>query len=243
MTERIRRNGRVAVNAAVHLLSGLSPRNRRRIVFGAWNGRRYSDNPRYLLEYLLAHHPDEYELVWCGEDSVRSELPPGVVFVERGSVRALVKMLTAGVCFVSHGTSDLGPITPVWGATMVYLGHGLAIKRMGAPAASVGQLRRALISMRNRQVRFDRFAASSDDHICKMVDEFSRHGMEERKAIRSGQPRNDVVVSDSTSSVREIRRSFARTLGVPPARRVIAYMPTFRDSREPHLLLCDDVNG
>ena len=233
MTDRIRRNGRVALNAVVHLLSGLSVRNTRRIVFGAWTGQRYADNPRRLLEYLLAHHADEFELVWCGNSSVRAELPPEVVFVERGSVHALSKMLTASFCFVAHGTSDLGPITPVRGATMVYLGHGMTIKRMGGPTPSGGALRRAVLAMRNRQIRFDVFAASSDEHVRKMVDEFSRYGMEVSKALRSGQPRNDIMVGDPNSSALEIRESYARTIGIPVTRRVISYMPTFRDSREP----------
>lgn len=229
----MRRNGRVALNAIVHTLSGLAPRSGTRIVFGAWLGERYADNPRYLLEHLLEHHAGEFELVWCAAGSVRDEVPPGVSFVERGSARSMLAMLRAAHCFVSHGPRDLGPITPVRGATMTYLGHGVTIKRMGAPAAPRGALVDAYTRLRNRQDRFDFFSASSEAQVHKMVDEFSHFGIEVGKVIESGQPRNDLVLGDGAPSVREVRESCAAVLGIPPDRRVIAYMPTFRDSGEP----------
>ena len=33
------------------------------LVFGAWFGQKYSDNSKYLFEYLVGNHK-EYKIVW-----------------------------------------------------------------------------------------------------------------------------------------------------------------------------------
>lgn len=41
------------------------PINEKRIVFSSYRGYQYACNPRYISEYLLREHPDEYEIIWA----------------------------------------------------------------------------------------------------------------------------------------------------------------------------------
>ena len=55
-------------------LGHVFPRFRNKIVFGAWHGTSYSDNPKFLFEFLFKH--PEFRIVWIGNRSVAKTLPP-----------------------------------------------------------------------------------------------------------------------------------------------------------------------
>ena len=50
----------------------LFPRNPRKIVFGAWGGRQFSCNPKYLFQYLAPR--GEFVCVWVGDEALRGEV-------------------------------------------------------------------------------------------------------------------------------------------------------------------------
>ncbi len=58
----------LVVNLVFYHLSGVFPRKKNLLIFGAWGGNKYSDNPRFLFEKLCSDkaYPD-LELVWVGK--------------------------------------------------------------------------------------------------------------------------------------------------------------------------------
>lgn len=220
------------LEALLYFLSGFVPRNRNKVLFGAWEGKRIADNPRYLALYLADCKPS-MELVWIGDESCRSFIPKNlsVRFVQRGSLRSWLEMLTAGTCFVSHGMPDISAFNLMRGATRVYLGHGLAIKHMGSKGK---QLHSRILSAGRHLLRhsysFQLYAASSREHSRKLLDEQVTCNIDPRQIVNSGQPRVDFLLAHSDeNSVADLRGRFLANHALPPARRVVTYLPTWRD--------------
>lgn len=147
------------------------PRRRKKVLFGAWLGKKYLDNPKYLLSYLVREKLN-FDYVWIGDSCVESSIPPEmpVRFVCRGSLAAYWEMVTAGTCFVTHGLGDLGSVNLLRGASRIYLGHGLAIKYMGIRDIPVANcLFRALRRLARNVYRYDHYIASSSAHREKLL--------------------------------------------------------------------------
>jgi len=49
-------------------VSGLIPRNPKRIIFGSWFGESFNDNAKYLVQYLAQQN--EWEVIWSGKEHV-----------------------------------------------------------------------------------------------------------------------------------------------------------------------------
>ena len=218
--------------ALLYFLSGFMPRNRRKAVFGAWLGKRFSDNPKYLLLYL-ARTESDLDLVWIAEECVRSSLPPGlpVRFIRKDSWSATWTLLTAGTCYVTHGFNDVGSFNLLRGACRVYLGHGLAIKHMGSRDK---KLRSPLLTALRRTLRhryaYDYYVASSPVHREKLLVENATNNSTPDQILECGQPRIDFLLQNAAPDrVAALRSRLVPTLGIPRADKIVTYLPTFRD--------------
>lgn len=220
------------LSAVFFFLSGFFPRNRRKALFGAWLGKRFSDNPKYLLLYL-ARSGSDLQLVWIGEEPVRASIPASlpVRFVRRGSWRAAWEQLTAGSCFVTHGFTDLGSFNLTRGARRVYLGHGLAIKHMGARDSVLPNRFFAGPRRLQRNVyAYDYYIASSAAHREKLLVENATCNISTEQVLNCGQPRIDFLMENfAPERVTALRAKLFEALGAGSPGKVITYLPTFRD--------------
>lgn len=221
------------LNVLVYYLSGLVPRSRSRVAFGAWQGHRYADNPRYLYEYLLERRPDLH-LIWCGRPTVRGLVPVGANarFVDRMSISCIWQLLRAKTIFVSHGYDDLFPYNLTFRADLVYLGHGLAIKNMGSPASQDGNegLGRLLKRLKQAPVGHSHYLASSPEHKQKLLLEYSAQNCREDNTLTLGQPRCDVFMTENSRTIESTRSLYEQKYEVPAEKRLVTYLPTFRDN-------------
>lgn len=216
----------------LYWLSGFVPRRKTQLVFGAWLGSRYADNPKYLFEYLAETEPS-LQLIWSGHEAVRSELPdaPNVTFVRHGSWSANWAILRAGACFVSHDFFDLGHLNLSRRSVSVYLGHGLAIKNMGpGPEGDAAPWLLRLQRVWRSPMRIAHWVASSDLHATKLVEEYEHYLIDVSMILRSGQPRLDPLFASRTDTAGRlaIRRHLLDRYGLPEDARLISYLPTFR---------------
>lgn len=217
-------------------LSGFMPRNPKKIVFGAWMGRRYADNPKYLLEYLTRMSVP-LDLVWIADASVAATLPRDIPirFAPRGSIRAAWEMLTAGTCFVTHCMDDLGRFNLMRGACRVNLGHGLAIKRMGSTDRPLrSKVLTAVRHLVRQTYRFDHYIACSDAHRAKLLIENATNNIEPSQLLPCGQPRVDFLLRKAEPQfISALRARMLSGAAVAEGTRFITYLPTFRDKGHP----------
>ena len=102
----IRYYGGKAVQAVLFFVFRLLPYRRDRIVFSSFCGKSYSDNPRAIYEYLVAHYPGKFRYVWLFDYSSDPIIPKdklrGVRFAPIDSYRSSYYKATSGFWIFNH---------------------------------------------------------------------------------------------------------------------------------------------
>ena len=203
----------------IFLLSCLVPRRRDLWLFGAWMGRRYSDNPKYIFRHVREHVPD-VEALWIVKDrSLHAELRDAGVPVARAlSPRGVWSQLRAGLVVFTHSVPDEyhSPLIAPW-ALRVQTWHGMPIKKIGYDD-NTQQRSRASVLVRSLLFpcdldRCDLVIAGGEDDAEKYRSAFNVRPADVRI---TGYPRNDELLRCATppAAGREPRRAI--------------YMPTLR---------------
>lgn len=215
------------VNLFFLLLGHLFLRSRRKIVFGAWNGNSYSDNPKFLFEFFFAH--PEFRIVWIGNKAVRSTLPPlppHASFAVRHSPLGLWHALTAKTWLFSHSTNDIALIA-IWGrALLIDTAHGVGLKQVGAMCPSWKNSKPEPLSrlLKNTVHLAMPSAWQSRNTLAGFPDLFAE------PTLPFGSTTIDFVLAHKDDALfrKCLRKQFSKTFGLPPDKKWIVYAPTFR---------------
>jgi CDP-glycerol glycerophosphotransferase (TagB/SpsB family) len=227
--------GRAAAGFPLYLFSMLVPRTRRLWVFGAWYGKRYSDNSRYLFEYVRREHPD-IRAVWLSRDFaiVRDLRASDHEAYLANSWMGFWLSCRAGLAVLASSVSDVNHIGAA-GARHLQLWHGTPLKKIKRDddlneAERGGTVRRVAARAWRRVApflveRYDMTVAPSLEVQRRMCSAF---GLEPARAPITGWPRSDAVLAATPPSVPLVER-LAKRAGAP--RRLVCYAPTFRNDR------------
>ena len=197
------------------VISVIIPKKKKLWVFGCWFGRLYSDNAKYLFEYINKSHPD-IECVWLTRNySVKQEVEKrGYKCYKRFSLKGLLCALRAEVAFTtSDEIPDLSPFINRNHTKVVQLYHGIAGK-----GTNIYLSKKDAIDTRKRFNKYYWISTSN-----KYSDVFSKgFGIDRNRLFVTGYPRNDTFVTKPYSEkISEIRLKF-------PNSKMIIYMPTHR---------------
>ena len=103
------------------------------MLFGAWFGKKYDDNPRYLFEYVVENCP-QIKAVWMTEDAgvYRRLQEQGLPVCMCGTQEAKALAKRAKYIFTATGRRDIGQETLQYlgGAYYINLWHGLPLKKI-----------------------------------------------------------------------------------------------------------------
>lgn len=187
----------------------LIPCKKNRWIFGAWQGKSYADNPKYLFEYINSIHPN-IDAVWITKSrSVQQSVTQlGFKCLYYLSIKGIFYTITAEVCFESEGNWDISPLLSDK-TTIIQLWHGVAPKKANWDSFNrynwLGQYW-MVSSDQNKQTMLS-LVESDDAHM-----------------FVTGYPRNDVFeISIPISPViQNIENKY-------PKSKKIIYMPTHRN--------------
>ncbi|MEU1784067.1 CDP-glycerol glycerophosphotransferase family protein [Streptomyces abikoensis] len=216
-----RATGPRAKALAYHELRKL-PIDDRLVVFEALEGRGYADSPRYIHEELVRRGLP-LRAVWSYTGD-RSSFPEGVELVRRGSWEHARTVARARYWVDSHGF----PASYAKRAGTRYLQtwHGQAFKHMGF---DIPELRLASAERRRRH----RATVARWDALISPSEEFERTFVRANgyagRLLRTGLPRNDVLVRWNEPEQRDRAARTRERLQIPDGRKVLLYAPTFRD--------------
>ncbi|MGI6329628.1 MAG: CDP-glycerol glycerophosphotransferase family protein [Bacilli bacterium] len=223
---------RLIIGFPLYYFSFLSFRKKNRIIFGAWNGLQFSDNSKYLFQYILKEKPG-YDLIWCGKSFLKLDLPLNkrVKFVKINSFKAYYFALTSKYAFVTHGYEDIVNFNVFGRAKLVQLWHGIGIKNVG----ELDQNGNRFIGMLKKKVRcfirrYDYFICSSKLNKKRNMKAFASYGAKKEKMIESGQPRNDFLINQKENL--KIRNEILKRYNIPIDLKIITYLPTFRKNSD-----------
>ncbi|WP_370419520.1 CDP-glycerol glycerophosphotransferase family protein [Streptomyces sp. QH1-20] len=192
------------------------------VIFEALEGRGYADSPRYIHEELLRRGLP-LRAVWSYSGS-RSSYPKGVPLVRRGSWEYVRAVARARYWVDSHGFPMIYGKRP--GTRYLQTWHGQAFKHMGF---DVPELRLASPERRRQHremiARWDALISPSAEFERTFVRANGFTG----ELLRTGLPRNDVLVRGDEPAQRARAAATRARLQIPEASKVLLYAPTFRD--------------
>jgi CDP-glycerol glycerophosphotransferase len=189
-----------------------------RVVWNSLHGR-FSDNPRALWERLAGR--DDLEHVWLAHEAHLASFPPDVRTVDIDGPDAREALESADLLVANTHTEVEWDKRP--GTTYLQTWHGTPLKRVHrdvrwAPEGVLDRLDRDV-------ARWDLLLSQSAWSTPRLRSAFRWDG----EVLESGYPRNDVLSSPESKTVRADVR---RRLGVADDAVVVLYTPTWRDDEK-----------
>lgn len=211
-------------------LQRILPRRKDIWIFGSWNGQRYSDNSKYLYDYVNKHHP-KIRAVWLtnNQEVYSKVINVGGECYKTKSIKGILFSLMAKFVFVCSGKRDINYLF-INGAKLIHLWHGNPLKKIGLDDkySSVNgffysKIVRYIFPM-SYEFNYDYMVSNSEIFTPLMQ---SSYGLTKDQILETGCPRNDIYFSEKKDSFnKRIQRQY-------PGSRIIYYLPTFRNSSIP----------
>ena len=196
----------------------LWPLDERKIVFQTFDGKSFSDNPKYIYLYLLKLQAD-FKYVW-----VLNNPPPDEPELAQAK---LVRFRTLGYIFQLATAkywiinSHLNPrLKPRQDTVYIQTWHGTPLKKIALDIPGQDWQKAAWLKDAAHWTYFISPSRKLDRIFC------GAFGLAERKILPLGYPRNDIF---SDPYLQQRARQRLAKLALPDAKKVLLYAPTFRD--------------
>ena len=196
------------------------PIKENRIVFESFRGDFYTDNPKYIYEYLLKTYGDKFEYVWVINDK-STKIPGNPKKVKRLTLEYYRVMATSKY-WVLNGRQhssllkrDEQVLLETW--------HGTPLKKLGL------DLENLYSGSPKYQKRVDKdskdwdYLVSPNRYTSNILKRcFAYDG----EMLETGYPRNDILSNADENLSCEIKTK----LNLPKDKKIILYAPTWRDN-------------
>lgn len=221
----------------IYYLSKIVPRKKNRWIFGSWFGNNFSDNSKWLYLYVVDNLKN-IDAIWVTKDKDALEQinSLGGRAYLYNSFSANYYALTSRVAIFTQVYYDICPLNLFGGALKVELWHGVALKKIGSDMCRDNRIDNAAFRLYRRITRavysFDLYIAPSLEYKSKVISAFDTT---KDKVMEVGQPRNDMLCNRGCweTCIRKFRSEIRNRFGVRiEDKKVITYMPTFRDNRD-----------
>ena len=205
------------------------------VMFETFMGRQYGCNPKAIYEYMINSPAfDDYRFIWVINDREKAACIPQLQradIVQRGT-KAYYKACASAKYLITNSNLDYGIIKKK-GQIFLQTWHGTPLKRLRCDiVAEQGNVMNSLREIRSKNdddvIRYDYFISPSAFSTEKFISAFNLKALgREDIIIETGYPRNDLLANYTEDDVTEVREA----LGIPAAKKVILYAPTFRDNQ------------
>ena len=202
------------VSTALKLMGLFVPCDNKMILFTGLT-RGYNDSPKSIYEYMLKH-PEQYgcyKFVWGLENPETTEIPGNPLKVKVDTLSYFIQTLKAKY-WISCVNVERGLRYKKSACKYLNTWHGVPFKHIGNDAGGRKDFNFGEV---------DYFCYSSDYEKDIYLRAFK---LKEKSMIPTGLPRNDDLYRVSSGEIASIRRE----LMIPEDKKVILYMPTWRDS-------------
>jgi CDP-glycerol glycerophosphotransferase len=190
------------INIPTYLLSHLFKKDKNLWIIGAWYGQSYSDNSKYLFEYIKANHP-EIKAIWLSQnlDVLKEIRSKGFKAYSTFSFSGYLHSFKASVAVVTHSKlTDLNfyAISPE--TKIIQMWHGIPLKKIYYDDEKSAQKLREKSSKTKELIfpflkeRFDLMITTSAE-FQEIAGKAFR--MPKEKIKVTGYPRNDVFFNKS----------------------------------------------
>lgn len=225
---------------AIIALSWIVPKNKKLYVFGGGDGTSFKGNPKYIFIHIFLNRKD-LKPVWITESDrvFQSISEAGIPVLKKNSLRTMVTLIRARYLFIEITPKDVmySGYTAAGRLKYIQTFHGMPLKKIGHDAiveikgiSRINTFRfnwlntfvsKLKISLKKKSLyqKYDLIVSSSRECTERYYTAFDN-----RSVAMLGFARNDVLMSDELN--------FFKNMHLPSIikkRRVISYVPTFRD--------------
>lgn len=222
-------------NAIRYRYMRLFPGNRDKNIwiFSAWEGEKYSDNSKYLFEYMTKEQPQICCIWQTKSKTIYEQLKREKYNVQLiGTKEANETQKRAGVALYTNGLDDFGDFPLIYGAKLVALWHGVGFKKIYRLLQK--KSKNPFIYLYSK-LKWDFFSwvkrdltIVTSEYTAKQFAQWFDLGKKD-KIVIAGQSRNDVfsknIKLEQIIYNKELRRNLQ-------GKYMILYMPTFRKESE-----------
>lgn len=217
----------------VKLFTFIVPRDEGVWIFGSWFGKRYSDNPRYLFEFLSQNKKrfGIKKLIWVtNSNNVYSLLEERDIDVYKiNSFIGSYYHLRAKFFVFDQSFEDVNPIFTK-GGIKVNLWHGIPLKKIGYHYKDKPS-RHWFEKVLRKLLRFDKDKKNNCILAPSFFSEKLFKSAFEQEIIRGPYPRNLFLCDEIRSPLTKQEMQFIEDIK-SKKKKVIFYLPTFRDKCE-----------
>ncbi len=219
------------INLPLYWFSFFVPKNKNLWVFGAWAGKNYSDNSRYLFEYVNSNYPN-IKAIWLGSDKKTLSLIKNLGYetYHKYSLKGYFISMNAKVFVISNTIKDVNQFT-CNRALLVQLWHGTPLKQV-IYQDTKEHIKKELLLKRKlsvffpflrKEVDFTRtFVSAASDDVKVM---FSKVFNTDNIWV-TGFPRNDSFYKDVSKMNLDIQKKLAKYKD--DGFNLVCYLPTYR---------------
>uniref|UniRef100_A0AAU2JK26 Bifunctional glycosyltransferase family 2 protein/CDP-glycerol:glycerophosphate glycerophosphotransferase n=1 Tax=Streptomyces sp. NBC_00049 TaxID=2903617 RepID=A0AAU2JK26_9ACTN len=191
------------------------------VVYDTFQGKAAGDSPRAIHEELV-RRGEKLEHIWLVRDG-RAEVPQTARAVQYGSVEYW-ELLARARYFV---TNDSVPIrfTRRPGQVVVQTWHGTPLKQIGHDFVHDYYTNPEILEGLAHDSAQWSLLASPSSYATPVLQRALGY---EGEVIEAGSPRTDALIRPDEQRIAEVRRR----LGLPEGKKVVLYMPTWRENCE-----------
>ncbi len=207
-----------AIIVALFYLLRVFPIKKNKVIVTVFNGSRYDDNQKYIMEELHKLIPD-LDIVWVKDPKYEYELPAWIRPVKWRSWQWLYEYITAKIWNSNVIVPDY--FVKRKGQLYVETWHGgLGIKKVAGDCIGLYATEENAVFLKKASNMADVFISNSD-HLSKIYRRaFKYHG----PIWKCGYPKNDILVRNDPEDGERTRME----LGIPKTHKVLFYAPTWR---------------
>ena len=200
-------------------LNHIIPIRKKSIIFVSLGGRNYDDSPRTLYEYIVNRKEFiGWTFVWAFRNPENYVIPKATS-IKFGTI-SYWKTLLSSYVWISNGGIDRGLDLVLHGHIHVNTWHGTPIKKIQGEESANPTLK---LYRNSRPIDKTTIRCCQSEYDKKIFARVFRAS--EECFIMNGLPRNDKLLSYSRQEIQQIKQ----TLGIPQDKKVILYMPTYRE--------------
>ena len=203
------------------------------VFFEVYGGRNYTCSPKAIYEKMLEMDEfKDYKFVWAFDDIKNHDVKKDKrLILIKSKSKDYYKYLSKSKYWIVNSIIDEG-ITKKKNQVYVQCWHGTPLKRLRYDIEVNGSSMNSISEIRKRNDKdarkFDYFISPSKVCTERFVSAFNLKKLgKENIIIEEGYPRNDSLFNRSEKDIKNIKKK----LGIPNNKKVIFYLPTFRDNQ------------
>lgn len=203
------------------------------IFFEVYDGRNYTCSPKAIYEKMLTMKEfKDFKFIWAFNDPSKHDVMKDKrLVIVKTNTKDYYKYISSSKYWIVNSIMD-ECITKKKGQVYVQCWHGTPLKRLRYDIEVNGAVLNTIEEIRKRNdrdaVKFDYFISPSKYCTEKFTSAFNLIALGKKNIIiEEGYPRNDSLFNRGKKDIDKIKDK----LGIPKDKKVICYLPTFRDNQ------------